>query len=233
MIFWASLALGAPPVAVVELFTSQGCSSCPPADVALAELVDASTKDGRNVFAVSYHVDYWDRLGWKDPYSDARWTGRQRSYAKTWQSKRVYTPQAIVNGMHPLVGSKRDLLAASVDRALSVQATATLEGRATRQPDGVQVEVAVIGAPLGADVYVVVAERTRDNQIPAGENAGSTSNHRNVARAMMKTDAPGGQGLVRVPADFDWSQATVFAWVADPLTLQIVGATQLPLASVP
>lgn len=229
MILWTGLVLAAEPVAVVELFTSQGCSSCPAADAALVALDDTSEAAGRPVYAVSYHVDYWNRLGWKDPYSDARWTGRQRRYAKAWQSKRVYTPQAVVNGHDPLVGSKRDVLASAVQSALKVDAAASLSGRAMRKPTGVHVEISALGAPLGGEVFVVVVETNRVNEVPAGENAGSKATHRNVVRAMMKTDAPGGQGLIEVPPGFDWSQADVFAWVSDPLTLRIVGATRLPL----
>jgi hypothetical protein len=226
---WILSALAADPIAVVELFTSQGCSSCPPADAALADLAAREEKAGRPVYAVSFHVDYWDRLGWTDPYSDARWTGRQRAYARTWQAERVYTPQAVVNGTTAFVGSKRDRLQSAVATALEKPAVAQVGGKARKTAEGVHVEVSATGAPLGAQLYVVVAEKERHNRIPKGENARTTGTHRNVARAMMKTDAPGGQGVVAVPVDFDWDQATVFAWVADPLTLEIVGAARLPL----
>ena len=87
-------------VNVVELFTSQGCSSCPPADALLAQI-----KDDTNVIALSYHVDYWNYLGWKDPYSNKAYSAYQRSYAKELNSG-VYTPQMVVNGSKEFVGSK-------------------------------------------------------------------------------------------------------------------------------
>src|ERR1700743_1770155 len=83
--------------AVVELFTSEGCSSCPPADKALAEL---AAKYPDNVFVLGFHVDYWDRLGWKDIYSGAQYTQRQKDYAQLFKLESIYTPEAVVNGSH-------------------------------------------------------------------------------------------------------------------------------------
>src|SRR4051794_39591301 len=88
--------------AVVELFTSEGCSSCPPADEALAAA--AKTYTG-HVYVLGYHVDYWDRLGWKDPFSNAAWTDRQTRYADLFKLNSIYTPQAIVNGKTQFTGS--------------------------------------------------------------------------------------------------------------------------------
>jgi hypothetical protein len=89
------------PVAVVELFTSQGCSSCPPADAKLEKM--SKRKD---IVALAYHVDYWDYIGWPDSFGAAKWSDLQRDYAKGWGSARIYTPQLIVNGMDGVVASR-------------------------------------------------------------------------------------------------------------------------------
>ncbi|MCA9572818.1 MAG: DUF1223 domain-containing protein, partial [Myxococcales bacterium] len=178
---WLASALAAEPVALVELFTSEGCSSCPPADAALDALVEAS--EGKNVYALSFHVDYWDRLGWKDPWSDARWTGRQREYSRIFrQNGRVYTPQAVVNGREAFVGSKEDVLRKKVTDALERPAAASVTGTATRVDGAVRIEVNVVGAPIGGELFVAVAEDRREVDILKGENAGKKGVHRHVVR---------------------------------------------------
>src|SRR6201985_3032927 len=101
--------------AVVELFTSEGCSSCPPADNAVAKLLK---EHNNNVYVLGYHVDYWDNLGWKDSFSNAAYTQLQRDYAKTFKLSSVYTPQVIVNGTEQFVGSNENKLNAAVNKNL-------------------------------------------------------------------------------------------------------------------
>src|SRR6185369_6535980 len=96
-----------PGIAVVELFTSEGCSSCPPADDALAAADKAYTG---HVYVLGFHVDYWDRLGWKDPFSNASWTERQNRYAGKFDLTSIYTPQAVVNGTTQFTGSEKNRL---------------------------------------------------------------------------------------------------------------------------
>src|SRR5262245_2326035 len=96
---------GAP--VVVELFTSQGCSSCPPADRLLGELVRDGAIADRPVIALSFHVDYWNRLGWTDPFSRPAWSARQQAYADAMRDGRVYTPQLVIAGRSHVVGSRR------------------------------------------------------------------------------------------------------------------------------
>jgi hypothetical protein len=90
---------------IVELFTSQGCSSCPSADKNLAEIVENAERNHEPVYGLSFHVDYWNHLGWKDPYSNRAFTERQRNYAKLMNSESIYTPQIVINGENEFVGS--------------------------------------------------------------------------------------------------------------------------------
>lgn len=106
-------------VAVIELFTSQGCSSCPPADQLLGEIVQWAEKHSQPVYCLSFHVDYWNQLGWLDPYSSPLATKRQRWYAELWKLRRVYTPQMVVNGRWQFVGSDRKRAQTAIRLALA------------------------------------------------------------------------------------------------------------------
>ena len=93
------------PFAVVELFTSEGCSSCPPADAFLADLIETARESGQRVFGLAFHVDYWNYIGWTDPFSSSDWSDRQRRYAHALEARQIYTPQLVVNGRRHGVGS--------------------------------------------------------------------------------------------------------------------------------
>lgn len=166
----------AEPKAVVELFTSQGCSSCKAADLYLAELVKAP-----DVLALSYHVDYWDYLGWRDTLAQPENTRRQRDYADVLGSRRIYTPQIIVNGMVDLVGSDRQAIGAAV-------AASTLPVPVSmRRKEGTV--VIVVGArPLPGSrpttIRLVLFSSQVRVAIAHGENAGSEIAYYNVVRAM-------------------------------------------------
>ncbi|MBI1292936.1 DUF1223 domain-containing protein, partial [bacterium] len=137
MILVGAARASADGVAVVELFTSEGCSSCPPADRVLAELNRAARdQHDSNTIALSWHVDYWDRLGWKDPYSSPENSQRQVEMARDANGGRVYTPQAIVNGRATLVGSRRQQLTETIATARSNDHVASLEVKADSPADG-------------------------------------------------------------------------------------------------
>ena len=115
---------GLKPVAVIELFTSEGCSSCPPADKLLAETIQQAEKSKRNIFCLAFHVDYWNRLGWIDSFSSKQFTARQKMYVEALNINGAYTPQAIVNGTTEFVGSFKHTLDESLIRELSKNAVA-------------------------------------------------------------------------------------------------------------
>lgn len=168
-ILMATGLVAAEPFAVVELFTSEGCSSCPPADALFNELARQP-----RVFALAYHVDYWNSLGWKDPFSKPEFTRRQETYAKT----RLYTPQMIVNGTEAFVGSDRSQATRAIAAALKRPATVELKLR--WQDDRVAYEVT--GAPAGSILHLALIESGLVQKVPRGENAGRTLRHDNVVR---------------------------------------------------
>ncbi|MGH7045723.1 MAG: DUF1223 domain-containing protein [Stellaceae bacterium] len=175
---WAAIgpaaAAGSP--IVVELFTSEGCSSCPPADTFLAGL--ATRPD---VLALSFDIDYWDSLGWKDPFSSPAATARQRHYAELFGLATVYTPQMVVDGSWEAVGSDRR----AVERALD---------KARQRPGTVPVRLAVnhgearigLGADVSASVWLIGFDRRVEDRVTRGENACRMLTHINVVRGMTR-----------------------------------------------
>ena len=224
-------------VVVVELFTSQGCSSCPPADVLLAEIGAAGAIDGVDVIPLAYHVDYWNDLGWADPFSSAEWSQRQRAYAKRLPDGRVYTPQMVIDGTEHVVGSNRASVTEAVRRA-AARDVLPVELRLTGEPltDGVRVVATLeLGAMLQAgrlDCRVGVFESGVSTAVARGENAGRELHDDFIVRrlttvAAIEAGARGAIGELDIALDPTWNRARigVVAFVQDSATSEIVAAT--------
>ena len=162
---------------VVELFTSEGCSSCPPADALLGELANRP-----DVLALSLHVDYWDRLGWKDPSSSPEATARQQQYARLLGIGTVYTPQIVVDGRRETVGSDRSAVERALDAARNEPGTVPV----TVSFDNGQARISVGrgGEPASASVVLIGFDRRRVDTVQRGENSGRTLTHVDVVRGM-------------------------------------------------
>lgn len=206
---------------VVELFTSQGCSSCPPADRYLTQLAKAGQVSGRTVVPLSFHVDYWNDLGWVDPYSQPAWTERQRQYASALGDRSVYTPQTVVGGATGMVGSNTQKVAAAIS---SASRPALLAATAAWAKDHVEVTVT---APADADVLVAVWEDTRTVSVPRGENAGEKLTNHRIVRRLERVAAAGQQGKKRVALDPAWKSAGAVAF-AQRTDKRIVASALLP-----
>ncbi|KRA95684.1 hypothetical protein ASD83_18745 [Devosia sp. Root685] len=152
------------PKAVVELFTSQGCASCPPADALLTALAERD-----DVVALAFHVDYWDYVGWKDTFAQEAYSDRQRAYAKGWGSSRIYTPQIVINGAKAVVGSRRNEVQQALDRAsLPLAMDLTLNG------DMLKISLPPKPDLSDAVVWLVTYMERADVKIDSGENAGKS-----------------------------------------------------------
>ncbi len=222
-------------IAVVELFTSEGCSSCPPADGVLAELSRHGREGGEPVYAVAFHVDYWDDLGWPDRFASPEHTARQRAYSRALGARGLYTPQMIVDGSDAFVGSDRGRAFDGVAKALSRRATASvlLHARASG-PGKVTVDYAVKDAPAGAVLSIVVVDRSTSVAVRAGENAGRTLHHTDTARALVTVglERPAGTQVVQVPLDATPEGVLAFVQLsgAEPgAGMPIVGASRVSL----
>lgn len=164
---------------VAELFTSQGCNSCPPADEFLAELAGRS-----DVLALGLHVDYWDYIGWKDPFAQRAHTERQRGYSRSLHQRYVYTPQMVVNGTYQHVGSDRDAIRKLIDKARKdVSAGPVLRVAGTGPQRSLHIGAASVDRP--ATIWLVGFDRQRDTFIKAGENSGRRIVNYNVVREML------------------------------------------------
>lgn len=179
---------------VVELYTSQGCSSCPPADALLGEL---AARD--DVIALSFHVDYWNYLGWKDPFSSAANTNRQRNYRSAFGLRYIYTPQIVSGGTQQAVGSHRGKVLRGIEKARAAQQVAV----DVTHPDK-KTALVTIGAgkaPAGkATVWLFAYDREHSTDIRRGENTGVKLVNTNVVRAMRRIGEWNGEKLqISVP----------------------------------
>jgi hypothetical protein len=214
---------GAPggPV-VIELFTSQGCSSCPPAEQLLAKLASTGSIGDRQLAPLAFHVDYWNDLGWADPYSLPAWTARQHQYSRTLGDDRVYTPELVVGGAAGVVGSNQVAVMAAIQRAAR---PALLPATATWARDVVTITTT---APAGAEVWVAVWEDGAPNKVARGENSGETMRGDRVVRRLERVALAGTQASATIKLDPAWrvGGAVAFAHGADR---RIVASALLPV----
>ena len=171
---------------VVELFTSEGCSSCPPADALLSQYVKSSPVSGVEVIALGEHVDYWNHGGWADPFSSALFSQRQSDYSNAFHLDSVYTPQMVVDGRAQFVGSDGDAAASAIRRAARLPKA---EVRVAKSGAG-QVAVHISHLPASAqndpaEVYLAVTEDDLSSSVGGGENAGRHLSHSAVVRELV------------------------------------------------
>jgi len=207
---------------VLELFTSQGCSSCPPAEALLAKLARAGAAGDRAVAPLAFHVDYWNDLGWADPYSLPAWTERQHQYSRALGDNRVYTPELVVGGATGMVGSDASAVSQAIQRAAH---PAKLAATAAWAAGSVTVTTT---APAGAEVWVAVWEDAAPTAVARGENAGTTMTGERVVRRFERVAAAGQPGSATIKLDPSWRPggALAFAHGADR---KVVASALLPV----
>ncbi|HEY7286368.1 MAG TPA: DUF1223 domain-containing protein [Vicinamibacterales bacterium] len=239
------IAAGPPVPIVVELFTSEGCSSCPPADALLQKLLDTQPLAGAQIIGLGEHVDYWDHQGWKDRFSSAALTNRQQVYGARFNNDSVYTPQMVVDGRAELVGSDAGAARKALERAQTVAhgivriefddrgATGGASARA------IAVKITASELPRAgndrADVIVAVTEDRLRSDVTRGENHGRVLAHAAVVRYL----APAGEAVretpttvhAEIPVAADWQRAQlkVVAFVQERRNRAILAAAVLPV----
>ncbi len=229
---------GAQPVAhpvVIELFTSQGCSSCPPADQLLTQLGAAGA--GR-VVPLAFHVDYWNHVGWTDPFSSHSWTERQVDYMRAFHMEAPYTPQAVVDGVSQLVGSDADALRAAIAAEAAKPAAGIvlrLESDASKVSVDADVDLPESLRGRRWELRVAVFETGLVTPVGKGENGGKTLRNDYVVRTLTsagRVEKPARlKTTLKLEKGWDRSHLGVAAFLQDPKTFEIRGASVRLLAS--
>lgn len=234
-----------PGFAVVELFTSEGCSSCPPADELIAKVQKES--DGKPVYILAYHVDYWNRLGWKDQFSNAAYSQRQGLYA-SWLNASLYTPQAVVNGVTEFVGSDEGRLRKAVSSALSRSGKENVSiSHATLDHDKVNIGYQIAGvaasgttaggaAASNTSLLIALIQKNAVSKVLKGENGGRTLSHAQIVRDLetislnAKKD---GTATLKAPEGMNAGAYEVIAFLQNNRTGEITAAGKAPVTLQP
>lgn len=188
------------PFALIELFTSEGCNTCPPADALLKKLKLEAAKNNTALYCVAYHVDYWNNGGWKDPYSKNQFTYLQQNYVSALNEKEMYTPQMIVNGRFSFTGSDEIKAKQAIDSLLKVNAMVGLSiKKDSIANDTLYVSYKTSTASTNFSVKILLLENDLKSTVTAGENKGKTLMHENVCRAYQSKALSTKTGQVKIP----------------------------------
>jgi hypothetical protein len=219
------------PFVVVELFSSEGCSSCPSADLLVSKLTAWARQNNEPVYPLIFHVDYWNNLGWRDVFSSQEFTQRQSEYARVFKDQQVYTPEMIVNGTDAFVGSDQEQLQKDINRELSGPASVVLRISLIKKNNQAIVKYDSQGFADGDVVNIALVERGLSTDVTAGENAGRRLHHDNVVREFRTRPLMQAESQITIPLNkvSDTSQASVIVYVQNPQTMLIEAAKQLDL----
>lgn len=218
---------------LVELFTSEGCSSCPPADSLLAELEQKQPVPGTLIVVLSEHVDYWDHEGWRDPNSSHLWTDRQNEYGRQFRLDSVYTPQMVIDGNQQASGNDPRTIVAAIEHDATMPHVGIAISKLERSGGGLQVAFTA-GAAHGASLFAVVADDADHSNVQRGENAGHTLDHVAVARSLVRLAKLESAPLYKtatlaLPADAASRHLRLVLFAQDGKTGHIVGVTEREL----
>lgn len=223
------------PAVLVELFTSEGCSSCPPADTLLAKLDELKTFNGVPVIVLSEHVDYWNHDGWHDPFSSETWTDRQNNYNQRFHLDSVFTPQMVIDGTQQVVGSKGTDVAHAIETASGSPGKLQIQITDTSWTEDIlhaTVSVPEVSpqAAKGATLYAVLADDEDTSNVARGENSGHTLKHVSVVRVMQRVSALhgpySGSVQVRLPHGVAHNKMRLIIFAQKGDNGQVFGAAQ-------
>lgn len=215
-------------IVVLELFTSQGCSSCPAADIQL-EL--AKDKYPNNVFALSYHVDYWNYIGWEDPFSKKAYTLKQQEYNKKFKSRSNYTPQLVVNGMEHFVGSNSGKLKNKIHQYLNQKPKNTIHVSGNKKGNKVAFDYDIEGSVENKVLRAVLVLDERSTEVNSGENRNRTLKNSNivVAEKYLEISSAKGSGFIEIPKIVAGDDKILLMVLIEENNLDITGAQKVKI----
>ncbi len=214
-----SMAQNQPGFAVIELFTSEGCSSCPPADAFLIKLKNQAENQHQPIYVLSFHVDYWDYLGWKDPSAQHQFSLRQQMYGDKLKTE-IYTPQMVINGLYTFVGGNQRLAYKYIEQALAQKQSCQIKFKS--QSPTVTIETKNI--TQGNVLNVAEIQDKLISIVLRGENAGEQLEHTHVVRSFKTIDLINDNSVNYTPLDKNLS---LIAYVQNPSTGEIFCAEEL------
>jgi hypothetical protein len=198
--------------ALVELYTSEGCSSCPPADRLMEKLQRENA--GKPVYLLAFHVDYWDHLGWKDKFSASEFTARQRRYAGWMKLESIYTPQVVVNGASECVGSNEQSIDKAITDALGRGTDNTVTLKNSLENGQLKVTYTITGSTNNKALYLALVQKAAHSNVLAGENKGRTLSHVQIVRQLTQVNIQdNGSATMPLPADLNKEAWELIAFV--------------------
>jgi hypothetical protein len=220
---------------LLELFTSEGCSSCPPADRLLEVLDEKQPVAGADLIVLSEHVDYWDRLGWKDPFSSPQYTARQQDYTNRYNFDGVYTPQLVVDGRYGFVGSDGREASAAIQKAIRKRKIPIAISNVARNGNEVTAHI-----ELSADenfrgargiLFVALADNRQESHVARGENSGRALSHVAVTRVLKQVgaidfDSPVAKEIALPVYQGSGTGLRLVAFIQDPKSGHVLGVAE-------
>jgi len=231
-------------VVVAELFTSEGCSSCPPAEALLRHWSEEQPMEGVEIIALEEHVDYWNHLGWTDPFSSKQFSDRQEQYTSVFHNGGVYTPQLVIDGSAEIVGSRTQEAEEIIQRAASLpKASIELKETGARKNGHAAFQFSTASMPTALsshklELWVAVTERGLESDVRAGENSGRRLQHAALVRSLRKLEtgdsAAQFQPQINVQLKGSWKQENlaVVVFLVDAASRRIVGVASQRVSRV-
>lgn len=212
--------------ALLELFTSEGCSSCPAADDLLSK-IQKESKD-KPVYVLAYHVDYWNRLGWKDVFSKAEFSKRQVAYGQWLNNPQIYTPQVVLNGKAEYIGSDEQALRDVISGALAGTALANVTLQVQQDKDKLAVNYQVTGGSATDQLLIALVQKSAISKVAAGENSGRTLAHAQIVRELqtVNLNQTKGTSYIKVPQGYNAQNWEVVGFIQNSTTGEVLSATR-------